>query len=182
MKYVYVPFYDDGMDSFARSLANVKNKKYRFLDRLGGKNDLARVGYNNILYVLIHGSAKGGFAGGHANYKKYVKSGTDVALELIVRGLKNTKMHLILWTCFGGIDAKDDKHWSTVGGNDHRSFVCRVHAALGQYGRNKIKVTGFTKKVSISNTALSQNKKLTLLEDGDDLVFLDPEDHKVVVV
>lgn len=181
MKYIYVPYLDNEMDSFAGSLEVKKNdhkwiKRYTHIRRNIGQQPLTDVGWGDTLYVGLHGRAAFYGVGAYTtwgNGKRQVHnvSGMDLAKKLIDDGLRNTWVDLRLWTCYGAASASTParaKDAPTDGyGGDFRSFAAKVHAAFKLFGYTKVTVTGYKEEVSISADALDKhhNNKTLLVDD-----------------
>lgn len=164
MYYVFVPFHDDGMDSFADALApdlEGPGGRYQRIDTDNGS--LAGLTWKDRLYVLIHGSKSG--VGG---YKQMVAGAVDdqglqafeqqtirvpaikLAKHLIDRGLPDARINVRLWCCWSAHDS----------GGAYLSYGAKLRDELRRQGRSRASVTAYKLPVRIDTTLADSHKQV----------------------
>jgi hypothetical protein len=197
--YVYVPFADAQMDSFASALVELKNKKNRFFGHHTlilrpdqgntSASPLSVVGSYDRLYLCIHGASKRAGVGVYhtrafsADGDKKVRhevAGEDLAEQMVDLGLANKSIDVLLWTCWGGGKENEDRDGTTAGDHDHRSFTLRFATGLKKRGRKSLTVTGYTQLVDLGTKRLTDNggKKKLQIRLGEDN-YQTTSDHKI---
>jgi hypothetical protein len=183
-RYVYVPYEDASMEVFANELEkqkktfhqNAPDKQYKKIGRsLTGKaKPLEVVDDDSRLYVCAHGTES--YSGvcvntevGSTDKGRYV-TGEDFAGVLIAHGLKNKKIEVRLWTCWGAKAGKKKWHGpdtdKTVA---HYLYSFALRVACGFKARNykQIRVVGYMHLVNLQKEVLEKYEGHKQLQKKD---------------
>lgn len=184
-RYLFVPYWDPGMDKYADALEKAKNKQrfrfsmYSVIHRPRGRDVLASSTLLNVvpdggrLYILIHGTRRG--CGSRVVYGRAEPldvSGRELADHLRNNGLQNRTIDLRLWTCLGASvtrlkDSSGRELQDERGQSVDSSFLLQFSSAL-QRTHPKICFTGYTLPVSIDEKEIATSgvKKLALTSEA----------------